>query len=153
MLTHLPLGDSGTRLQDTHCPGHHDVSKISLLVSWAWVSERRPWALLLTKRQTRTMLDIPTCQMHITSITDHQHTCKVQESTPDSQHGPSRVIKNQRLPLYSIIKIIIIIAKPLQVVCSPPKITSNFRPRVAYFQRQVNVPFVSVKIDRKNHFT
>ena len=22
MLTHLPLGDSGTRLQDTHCPGH-----------------------------------------------------------------------------------------------------------------------------------
>ena len=28
------------------------------------------------------------------------------------------------------------IAKPLQVVCSPPKITSNFRPRVAYFQRR-----------------
>ena len=51
MLTHLPLGDSGTRLQDTHCTGHHDVSKISLLVSWTWVSQCRPWALLLTERE------------------------------------------------------------------------------------------------------
>ena len=38
--------------------------------------------------------------------------------------------------LFQIIVIIIIIAKSLQVVCSLPKITSNFRPRVAYFQRR-----------------
>ena len=93
MLTHLPLGDSGTKLQDTLCAGHHDVSKISLLVSWAWVSHCRPWALLLTDQRTRPMLDLPRCQVHITSIPDHQHTCKVQESTPDSQHGPSHTIQ------------------------------------------------------------
>ena len=28
------------------------------------------------------------------------------------------------------------IAEPLQLVCSPPKITSNFRPQMVYFQRR-----------------
>ena len=92
MLTHLPLRDSGTRLQDTLCPGHRCFED-SLLVSWAWVSQRRPWALLFTERRTRATLDLPRCQVHITSIADHQHTCKVQETALASQHGPSHTVQ------------------------------------------------------------
>ena len=82
MLTHLPLGDSGTRLQDTLCPGHRWFED-SLLISWAWVSQRHPWVLLLTERRTRVTLNIPRRQVHITSIPAHQHTCNVKESTPE----------------------------------------------------------------------
>ena len=54
MLTHLPLGDSGTRLQRHSLPRTSMFWRISLLISWAWVSQRRPWALLLTERRART---------------------------------------------------------------------------------------------------
>ena len=56
----------------------------------------RPTPLMsatLNRARTRTTLDIPRRQVHITSIPDHQHTCKVQESTPASQHGPSHTVQ------------------------------------------------------------
>ena len=54
MLTHLPLGDSGTRLQRPSLPRTSMFRRISLLVSWAGVGQRRSRTPLLNKRRTRT---------------------------------------------------------------------------------------------------
>ena len=92
MLTHLPLRHSGTRLQDTLCPGHRcfeDFTSRQLGLS----QPTPPMSATLTERRTRTTLDLPRRQVHITSIPDHQHTCKVQESTPASQHGPNHTVQ------------------------------------------------------------
>ena len=93
MLTHLPLGDSGTRLQRHSLPRTSMFRRISLLVSWAWVGQRRSRTPLLNERRTRTTPTTPRRQVHITSIPVSQHTCNVQESTPASHHGPSHTVQ------------------------------------------------------------
>ena len=59
MLTHLPLGDSGPRLQRHSLPRTSMFRRISLLVSWAWVSQCRSWTPLLNERRTRTTPTTP----------------------------------------------------------------------------------------------
>ena len=68
MLTHLPLGDSGTRLQRHSLPRTSMLRRISLLISWARVGQRRSGTPLLYERRTQATLDIPRRQVHITSI-------------------------------------------------------------------------------------
>ena len=87
---HLPVGDSGTRLQDTLCPGHRcgeDFTSRQLGLSQPTL----PMSATLNRATNTNHAGSP--QVHITSIPDHQHICKVQESTPDSQHAPSHTIQ------------------------------------------------------------
>ena len=67
LLTHLPLRDSGTRLQDTLCPGHRcfdDITSHQL-----GLSRPTPVMNATPKRATNTNdTDYPRRQVHITSI-------------------------------------------------------------------------------------
>ena len=75
MPPHLPLGNSGTRRPKTLSAQGIDVSTNSRLVRRPWVGQHLLWAPHLydwLKRAT----DIPSHQVHITSIPAHQPTCK-----------------------------------------------------------------------------
>ena len=92
MLTHLPLGDSGTRLQRHSLP-RTSVSKNITSHQLGSSRPTPPMSATLNRATNTNDAGSPRTQVHITLIPDHQHTCKVQESTPDNQHGPSHTIQ------------------------------------------------------------
>ena len=101
MLTHLPLGDSGTRLQ------RHSLLRTSMFrrITSHQLSLSRPTPLMnatLIRATNASDADYPRRQVHIKkrSIPAHQHTCKVEESTPAIEHGPRRQVHITSIPVH-----------------------------------------------------